>query len=262
MFEQHCCFNTTDELFYSYRIHVPLARKCSLGCIYCNYSKDGNITNNPSRPGTSLRCVSTESQIQEYLQAALAKFPDTKIIGVSGPGDPMENISALNRLIRIIGDFSSGIKLCICTTGRINWELGKEIFEQDLLQYVTFTINTFYPDKMLQIYTGLKSVQGAYEMVQNQKENIIKIKALGKKVKINTVFLDDINNDEIVEMYRELLMYGVDCFNVLPRVSTNHRDGRTIGDQEHYEQLIELLKSNGIPLVKQCRRCRADFCGN
>lgn len=261
MNNNHCCFNTSNELIYSSRIHVPLAKKCSLGCVYCRYYEDQNITENVYRPGTSGRGVFIQNEIADYLMKKLSEYPDTRIIGVSGPGDPMENIESLKYLIQLMEQSQSDLRLCICTNGRTGFSEGKDIYTHNILDYITFTINTLDPEKMLKIYRGLRDISDAKQMLFNQQENIHMLKSFNKKIKINTVYLEDINAEEIMCMFEKLQKSGVDCFNVLPYVSTNYQDGRTIGNMEQYNSLIKKLKENNFPIVKQCLRCRADFCG-
>ena len=98
-------------------------------------------------------------------------------------------------------------------------------------------------------------------MIYNQIENMQISKKSGKKIKVNTVYLENINDSEIVPMFTRLRELGADCFNVLPQVSLQFSDGRMAGNMEHYSYLIEKLKEMRFPITRQCRRCRADFCG-
>ena len=133
MNERHCCFNTSEELFYSYRIHVPLARYCSLGCVYCNYIKDGNITDDAYRPGTANCVVVSREEISEYLDRKISEFPLTHIIGVSGPGDPLENMDSLKTLISLMKQKNPALCLCICTNGRTGINHAKDILTHRIL---------------------------------------------------------------------------------------------------------------------------------
>ena len=95
MTEKHYCFNTgrIDEVWG--RVHVPLARKCTLHCVYCSYRTDGNVTQDVWRPGSAADIVEGHDGIYEYLSKSLKTFPDVRIIGVSGPGDPLENMQQM-----------------------------------------------------------------------------------------------------------------------------------------------------------------------
>lgn len=261
--DKHCCFNTSDVLFRSARIHVPLAKKCSMGCQYCGYHIDHNICMPTiKRPGTSLIVVSTENEIRTYLKKAFALFPETSIIGVSGPGDPLDNLMEMTLLKNIMEKDYPTVKLCLCTNGR-NYQNYVTLFEHSpLLKYLTLTINTLIPQKNLKIYHSITTLSKAEEMIKNQLKILQKAKEQDIKIKINTVFLQEINATEIEEMYLTLLeKYQVDCFNVLPFVPINTKTMFSVMDLNIFNETIFSLNEKGFPITKQCQQCRSDFCG-
>lgn len=256
----HCCFNTDNIFLPTPRIHVPLATMCSMGCSYCGYSYDGNISSSQLRPGVVNNVVSSYDEIYEYLCKALIKLPEAEIIGVSGPGDPLENYNQLSFLMEIIKEKWPTKTLCLCTNGRFFFPCGKAVVDSGLLKYITFTINTLDENKLPQIYNSFRE-GGATKCAEHVKNLISAIrycKLRGVTVKVNTVFLSGINDDDIEDMFEKLKNIGVDCFNLLPQRGMNDvaYDSTIVYSQKRNE-----LQSKGFPLTRHCKMCRADFCG-
>ncbi len=257
---QHCCFNTGSTKIHSLRIHVPLAKKCSMGCCYCGYSEDGNMTDNQFRPGTVGRIVTRKEEIREYLEEALARFPETKIIGVSGPGDPLENDSAITALIELLREVWPDKKLCLCTNGRLFFPYGQKVVDSGIAEYMTFTVNTLDRNRLPQIYAYF-SGQSEIELEQhliNLHRAIQYCKQHGMLVKINIVYLQGINDTELVSICQRLKEDGADCFNLLPKRELH---GCSESQDAEYRNARRQLMECGFPMTQQCQLCRADFCG-
>lgn len=259
--ETHCCFNTSEQKVCSARIHVPLAKLCTMGCIYCNYINDKNITKE-FRPGVSSAVISI-AEIENYLRHCFDSFPKTEVIGVSGPGEPFDNIQELSMLAEIIQKKYPSKKLCVCTNGK-NFSLFKEfaIKYKNVLHYITVTINTFDINKIMMLYESIKTKQQAEELLDNQL-NIIKFAVANQiKSKINTVFISKINSGEVVKIFNDLRALGADCFNLMLQISSGNKQ-QIIENEENinYLECIRDLKRLKIPITKQCKMCRSDFCG-
>lgn len=138
----HSCFNTSNTETKTAKIHVPLAAKCSMGCYYCIYFNDNNINCNSICPGTTSKLVTGYNEIYEYLKNAFIKFPETTIIGISGPGDSMENYDQIYILMDILKNDYPKTKLYICSNGRFFNQVGLKIINSGLLNYMTITINS------------------------------------------------------------------------------------------------------------------------
>lgn len=261
----HCCFCTdTRRYIPTQRIHVPLARKCTMGCIYCRYHIDSNITENTIRPGSARCVVSTYTEIFNYLTEKLAEHEKCKIIGVSGPGDPLENLYSLKILYDILEQFYPECTLCICTNGSKFISVQETIVAfSKKLQYLTITINTLRPNTAVKLYSSISNIVEAEELFKNQIYAIDYMKSLGKKVKINTVYIPGINCDEIVDLYTTLSNHKVDCFNLMPYIDT-HGSSPNCPQKYNESKILEVrnqLQERGIPLACLCKQCRSDYCG-
>ena len=260
----HCCF-CTDKQYYnpSPRIHVPLARKCTMGCIYCRYQIDKNITENTNRPGSAGRVVSTYSEIYDYMAEKIAEHENCKIIGVSGPGDPLENLYSLKILNDILEKYYPQCTLCICTNGRKFISSQETIITLSKLQYLTITINTLNPDTATKLYSSINKPEEAEELFKNQIYAIEYMKSLEKKVKINTVYMPGVNSNEVLDLHTALLKLHVDCFNLMPYINIHGVSPSSA--QNHYDsEILKVrmqLQEKGIPLTCLCKQCRSDYCG-
>lgn len=265
MVMSHCCF-CTDQADYlpTPRVHVPLAKKCTLGCRYCNYIQDGNISDSMQRPGVSVMTVSGYFEIEQYLSKEFHKIGKPYIIGVSGPGDPLENMENLTYLHEILTSFDSDIKLCICSNGRFFNKVKEEILGWKELEYFTVTVNTLHAKTAQKIYGSVIDENTADALISNQLSAVCEMHKSGRKVKINTVFMPEINGSEIETMFTYLQQKGADCFNLLPMVPTGSKYQYMLGDNEtssQFDLTDSYLRRCGFPLTCSCRQCRADFCG-
>lgn len=255
----HCCFSTDEKKVPTPRIHVPLAGKCSMGCVYCGYRFDGNITSSVLRPGVAGRVVSSYEDIEAYLSSALDKLPSAEIIGVSGPGDPLENFNELNHLVEIMRDKWPSKKLCLCTNGRFFFPYGQIVADSGILKYITFTINTLDKENLPKIYNCFSADGCAGESyIEGLISAISYCKQKGIAVKVNTVLIKGINDAQIESMFERLRHMGVDCFNLLP-----HRNVRTeqTDSSTEYWLLRQELQRKGFLLTRHCMMCRSDYCG-
>lgn len=260
----HCCFCTDiHDYTPTQRIHVPLAKRCTMGCIYCRYNIDQNITENTIRPGSAGRAVSTYTEIYNYLTEKIAEHENCHIIGVSGPGDPLENLNSLKTLYNILEKHFPKCSLCICTNGNKFISAQETIATFSELQYLTITINTLNVDTAIKLYSSITKQAEAEELFKNQIFALDFMKSLGKKVKINTVCMPGINYNEIIDLHTTLLKHNVDCFNLLPYI--NIEGDSNSCTQLHYDsevlKLRKQLQEYGIPLTCLCKQCRSDYCG-
>lgn len=262
--EKHSCFNTGESDIGYGRIHVPIAKICKMRCKYCNYMIDGNVNiNTDNRPGASTFIINDKEDIKNYLKEKTKIYPNIEVIGVSGPGDPLDNIETLEILNDIMNENYNNYKLCICSCGYNYNNVVDRVKKLNKLEYLTLTINTFNVDKMKLLYRSVEDgLLKASEIIEQQKNIIKDMKNRNVKIKINTIYIPNINDKEINEMYNVLLEYGVDCFNLLPL--------RQINDQFNYDKntyfedfknKVKELKELGYPMINKCSQCTSSACG-
>lgn len=262
--EKHSCFNTSKNDVGYGRIHIPIAKVCKMGCKYCNYMVDGNLnldTNN--RPGASTFIINDKEGIKSYLKEKTKIFPNIDIIGVSGPGDPLDNIEIIKILNDVINEDYKNYKLCICSCGYNYNNVINRIEELNKLSYITITINTLNINKMKHLYRSVENGFLKAEKIIEQQLNMIKdMKKRNIKIKVNTIYIPTINNEEINEMYSILLKIGVDCFNLLPlRQINNQFNYDKIAYMNMFKNKVKELRELGFPMINKCSQCTSSACG-
>lgn len=262
MKEKHCCFNTEQNFICSAKIHVPLAEKCSMGCIYCNYINDRNITNCKGRPGTASMLVTGCEGIKAYLEKAFELIPECNIVSISGPGEPLENYEQIEILQEIMKNQYPEKLLCVCSNGRYYEQFFQLVDNFKNIKYFTVTINSLNPNTVQHIYKSINSNREALDFIDGQISIIKCAKQHRIKVKVNTVYLSGINDKEIVSMFGKLQEYGVDCFNFLNQIqSGNAWQQMKNVSYDDYRIMRNHLAEQDFPLTSQCRQCTSDFCG-
>lgn len=264
MKKEHCCFCTDSKNFMpTKRIHIPVAKKCSMGCNYCGYFTDKNITLDLSRPGTSSKVVSTREEIEQYLEEKMALVGSCDVIGVSGPGDPLENMDSLNELHEVLQEKYIEKNLCICTNGRYFDREMDKLLSWNELKYFSVTINTLNPSSVVGLYSAIARKKDAKQFISNQINAIEVMHNSGRKVKVNTIYIPGVNELEIENMFLTLRKVGADCFNLMRMQNINSYTLTMIDEyyESNFEKIRMELEGYQIPLTVKCKNCTADFCG-
>lgn len=260
---EHCCFCTDENNFVpTVRIHVPLAKICTMGCIYCSYELDSNLSSSFERPGVSNFVVTKNIDISEYVKKYMSKYPNTHVIGVSGPGEALDNFEQLKFLYDYLQLAYPDVVLCVCSNGKKYKEFKKELLSWNSLKYFTITINSFNPSSVIKIYRSVNSYKEALNLIETQKTAIKELSMAEKKVKINIVYMPGINDLEIESLCQQVTLLGADCINLLPVIASKQfvvPQGDIIYEKVH--MVKRDLISKGYKITHKCRRCRADFCG-
>ena len=259
MEERHYCFNTEGCGSFWGILHIPIAKYCSMQCSYCNYRYDRNITSDYWRPGTSSGIVEGEKAIIDYLKEKNTAFQGIKIIGVSGPGDPLENIEQMKCLVGVLRKHYPEKYLCMCTNGSIYNDEVQWLLGQPVLHYITLTINTMNTDLYPFIYLKYHNSVVKRNMWENQLKIIRFCVNAGIKVKVNTVYQKGINDSDICDLFAKLYDEGVNTFNLIPMI---RMDGNGSDDLTGYEKLAGELQKKGYPMLKKCLHCRSDSCSH
>ena len=248
----HYCFaayNTCNSVFFP-RVHIPIADECHLGCFYCDFVSNGNQGILSKKPGVCDSVIWGHEGILNYLEKNLRD--SSTILGVSGPGDPFSSEKQMSILFDVINNHYPDNPLCICSSGFGFPSIMNKI-DCKRINFITLTINTFDQKKYSQIYKNASASFSGEYLSLSQKEALDYFLPTSSKVKVNTVFLPDINENEIVLMFKTLYDRGVECFNLLPM-----SEDKVYLDK--YNVAIQQIIHLGIPLLQQCLKCRSDSC--
>lgn len=258
-FENHKCGS---------RFHLPVAFKCDTKCNYCKREYSDNI----NRPGVA-EGILPLSEVENYVRKKAMNYPECRIIGVAGPGDPFANAEELFGTFDIVNAKFPEYKCCVCTNGFYLPD-NKKCFLKSNIDYITITINSVLPLTLAKLYEHLvingKYYHGeemGYMIKKLQKEALdIIVQKENIKLKINIVVVPGINDGEIESIVEATKDYGVYIYNLIPMLPIK---GTKFGNIEQIsDKALVAIKEKlrkvfpGIYIKDNCLRCRADACGS
>lgn len=260
----HPCFNEKPNNFY--RLHLPIAPKCNISCKYCVRKND---CANESRPGVTSKIMSIDEAFEYYKMCKNKSNGLLSVVGIAGPGDSLANWEETYELLLRIRQDDNNIGLCLSTNGLLLPQYVKHLHDLKL-SALTVTVNSLdcaigekiynYVSYNHRIYTG---INGAEILFNNQWEGITKASNNGIPIKINTVLIDGINNDEIIKIASKAKECNCMIQNIIPYV---HVDGTSFTQNntpscEKVEKYREIAQ-NHILQMHHCNKCRADAFGS
>lgn len=242
------------------RIHLPISPSCNIECKFC----DRRINDFEQRPGVASTVIKPEEAV-DVVRRSLELCPDITVAGIAGPGDTLASDYALEAF-RLIGKSFPHIIKCMSTNGLLLAEKADEVIETGI-DSLTVTVNAVDPEIEAKLNNGIfyhgayyKGVEAAEILIKNQLEGIRKVSGAGITVKVNTVFVPEINGDHIEEVAKTVSEAGASIYNIIPLIPQNElKDCRTPscleidGARQKAEKYIDVFR--------HCQRCRADAIG-
>jgi len=258
----HPCFGGNRQK--NGRIHLAVAPKCNIKCGYCTRRHD---CANESRPGVTSRILTPLEALERVRETMASKIlgPIIKVVGIAGPGDPLANEETFETF-RLIGEEFPDLIKCMSTNGLLLPE--KIDLLHDLgLHSLTVTLNTLDPEVGARIYSHVlyrgkryTGVEAARLLLAGQLEGIERAAGYGMTVKVNTVLIPGVNDDQVPLIAKRVKELGAFVMNVMPLIPQ--------ADFAHIvppsaEELDNLRAANErfIGQFKHCRQCRADAAG-
>ena len=191
--------------------------------------------------------------------------PVIKVVGIAGPGDPLENEETFETFGLINKEFPQLIK-CLSTNGLLLPENLDRLIDLDL-KSLTVTINALDPRSGGKIYswvcyngTRYTGEEGAEILIHNQLAGVQLAADSGITVKVNTVLIPGINEGEVEKIAIELKRRGADIMNVMPLIPQADFSAVVPPTSEHIA-VVRASNERIITQFKQCRQCRADAVG-
>ncbi len=262
-FESHPCFNPEAKGKFG-RVHLPVAPKCNVQCLFCNRKYD---CVNESRPGVTSSLLSP-GQALHYVTRLLDMGKPISVAGIAGPGDPFANPEETMETMRLLRRKIPDLLLCVSTNG-----LGVEPYIDELagigVSHVTLTVSALRPEIGAKIYGWVRDgkkiyrgEEGAALMIERQLQAIKKLKEKDLIVKVNSILIPGVNEGHMVEIASRCRDLGVDLHNVIPLCPV---EGTPFEDvQEPSAEYVHTLREACgalVPQMTHCQRCRADACG-
>jgi nitrogen fixation protein NifB len=256
----HPCFSVEAHNKFG-RMHLPVAPACNIQCKYCVRKYD---CANESRPGITSR-VLTPSEAVERVEAFVERNDRISVIGIAGPGDPLANEATFETLSALRWGFPH-LTLCVSTNGLLLPERLTDLVRAGV-KSLTVTINAIRPETAERVYSWvqyrgarLTGPEAAKTLLANQWVGLSNAIEMGLLVKVNSVYLPGVNDEDLVLVAKRAGELGADIMNVLPLIPQGEFSGLV---RPSYAAIHE-KRAELQPFINQmshCRQCRADACG-
>lgn len=258
--QEHPCFS--EKACHSFgRMHLAVAPKCNIQCNYCQRDYD---CVNESRPGVTSRVVTPEESVA-LVKDVLAKHEFIKVIGIAGPGDPLANEETFEALRLIKEHFPETIR-CISTNGLMLPERIDELADLGVGN-LTVTMNALDPEVGAKVYDHIDyhgkrytGVEAAKILIANQLKGVEEAVKHRMIVKINTVWVPGVNDDQILEIAETTSKLGAYTFNLIP-VIPQYKFKDVVPPTPAQKREMQDRCAPYIKQMRHCQRCRADAIG-
>ncbi|MCU4157125.1 radical SAM protein [Carboxylicivirga sp. A043] len=260
---QHPCFSKESHHKYA-RVHLPVAPQCNIKCNYCNRKFD---CVNESRPGVTSSVLSPE-QALAYLKDLVQIMPELKVVGIAGPGDPFANPKQTMATLRGVREHFPDMLLCVSTNGLNLKPYIAELKELEVT-HITVTLNSLRAETLEKVYGWVRFEKRGYFgkpagelLLERQLEAIDLLKKAGITVKVNTIVIPGINDNEVGEVAEAMAAKGVDLLNTIPFFPVKNTPFELILEpsSEFMKELRREVEQH-LPPMSHCARCRADAAG-
>ncbi len=262
----HPCYSEKAHHFFA-RIHLPVAPACNIQCNYCNHKFD---CVNESRPGVTSEQLNPEEALIKLSHIA-SKVKELSVVGIAGPGDALANPERSFETMKLTQEYFPDLQLCLSTNGLMLPQYVNQIVESGV-NHVTVTLNTFQPETAAKIYSWVlyegqkdSSPEAMRWFLQQQQIGIRTLVNLGLLVKVNSLMIPGINDQELPIIAKKIRLLGVFMHNIMPLIAKPEH-GTWFGKQnwpEPTDQELETMreKCGTLKQMAHCRQCRADAIG-
>ena len=155
---------------------------------------------------------------------------------------------------------------CFSSNGLLLADYIEELKDLEI-DTITVTVNTLNPQTAEKIYNFVNYKGVIYQgkkageiLIAKQIEGVEKAIKAGFIVKINSVFIPDLNENDIVEVAKFYSKRGIEIMNIIPLIPVYEMSNYRAPTPEELKQLRNKCK----PYVRQfrrCQQCRADAVG-
>lgn len=261
--KKHPCFSMEAAHKFA-RLHLPVAPRCNIKCLYCNRKFD---CVNESRPGVTSSVLTPQQGLERFLETKRL-MPNLAIVGVAGPGDAMANPEETFETFRLIRAADGEVDFCLSTNGVALVEHLDKIREIGI-RYITITINTRKLETARTLYPWaedgdlyLKGDLAARFILSRQEEALEALQGTGIHVKINTICIPGVNDGELESIAKYVKGKGADILNVMPFIPTpgTYFEKFPMVSREALDGIRDRM-GEILPQMRHCRQCRADAVG-
>lgn len=257
----HPCFSDRRRSLW-HRIHLPVAPKCNVKCLYCSH--DFGSSCHTSKPGYSRQVLSAQTAAERAI-SEIKKDPRLRIVAVSGPGEPFANPETFET-IELIRENLRDIHLCLSTNGTLLAKYVQWLVKMDF-KTLTVSMSTANPRTAARIYEWarvedrfLTGNEMGNIIVEEQIHGIARAAEAGITVKVNSILIPTLNQDDIIPLAKAIAGAGASLQNIIPLVP----NAQLMSLSSPSPAQLETLKSRAAEYIEQfrhCKQCRSDVMG-
>jgi nitrogen fixation protein NifB len=245
-------------------MHLAVAPQCNIKCGYCLRKHD---CANESRPGVTSRIMTPQEAIEKVREVMASPIagPMIKVVGIAGPGDPLANEETFETFALVKKEFPH-LMLCLSTNGLLLPESIDRLYEIGL-HSLTVTVNAVDPEIGAQIYRHViyhgrhyTGVEGAQILIANQFEGLKRAGELGLTIKVNSVLVPGVNDDQLPLIARRVKALGAFVMNIMPIIPQAEL-AHIIPPSEERVAAVRQANESIIGQFAHCKQCRADAIG-
>ena len=258
--QEHPCYSSKAQHKFG-RIHLAVAPKCNIQCNFCVRKYD---CVNESRPGITSKVLSPGEAL-ERTKEVLERHKFIKVVGIAGPGDPLFNEETFETF-RLVKEAFPWVMYCMSTNGLLlpdKTDLLKELG----VTHCTVTINAVTPEVAEKVYSFIIHNGKRYEgreaaeiLLENQWNGLEKAAKSGMLMKVNTVYIPGINEEEIPRIAELAGQKGAFTQNIMPLIPQYKFSDLRPPTAEERTQMQDKCRPR-VAQMTHCRQCRADACG-
>jgi nitrogen fixation protein NifB len=257
---EHPCYGSEAHFKFG-RVHLPVAASCNIGCNYCVRKYD---CANENRPGVTSKLLNAKEAI-EKVRYAVEHDPRLRVVGISGPGDPLTSDTTFEVFEQIHKEFPD-LTLCLSTNGLLLPEK-MSLIKKVGINALTITINAVDPDIGEKIYSFVnyngKVLHGkeAFEVLsRNQLRGLKEAAEAGIAIKVNVVYIPGVNSEHISEIAKTVRGLGAYIMNIMPLIPQGKFTNIAAPTHEEIHRTRRALQGTLIQF-HNCVQCRADASG-
>jgi nitrogen fixation protein NifB len=258
-FDSHPCFSQGCA-GVSGRIHLPVSPECNIRCRFCARA----ISRQAARPGNAARVVSPD-EAMNILKRALLLCPELAVVGVAGPGDPLASHHACQTLLRAHQLYPK-LMTCLSSNGLGLMEYLPRLLAAGV-ETLTVTVNAVDPDILSRLCAGvvwegrfISGVAGCLRLIAAQSQGIQAAREAGIAIKVNMVLAPEFNGRHVEMVARTACAWGASLINIIPLLPAGQMARVRPPDAAELEE-ARMRAEDYLPVMRGCRRCRADACG-
>lgn len=251
-FRHHPCWTMIRDQLWE-RIHLPIAMKCNLNCIYCDTLTNSCHSNGP---GSSRKIFSVEEAWQ-VLNHEVSKRDNLRIVGIAGPGEPLVNKETFE-FLETLSQSGLDLQICLSTNGVKLGEKAK-MLSQYSVRSVSVSFNAIEPATATLLYGGPSEKWGE-RIIGKQLKGIRLAREEDIPVKVNTILIPGMNDKEISEIARVVRDEDALLQNIVPLVPRGKLEKHRAPDSKE----LMTARNQAAEYIQQfthCMQCRSDVVG-